>query len=89
MVRVTSDDRPKVRTGAEKDDTFTGGCIANVRNFVESIRLGKPIYNAAAAVESSPTGILGRMAAYNGRAVTRAEMLASTEPWEANLELRG
>ncbi len=88
LVRVTSDDKTKVWTGADKDDTFTGGCIANVMNFIESIRLGKPINNAVTAVESNLTGILGRMAAYTERTVTWAEMLASTERWEANLELR-
>jgi hypothetical protein len=88
LVRVTSDDKTKVWTGAEKDDTFTGGCITNVKNFIESIRLGKPINNAVTAVESNLTGILGRMAAYTERTVTWAEMLASTERWEANLALK-
>jgi hypothetical protein len=88
LVRIVSEDKTKVWTGAEKDDTFTGGCITNVQNFIESIRLGKPVNNAAAAVESNLTGILGRMAAYQESAVTWDQMLASTERWEANLALR-
>lgn len=88
LVRVVSDDRGKNWTGAEKDDTFTGGCIANIKNFVESIRAGKPVNNAAAAVESNLTGILGRMAAYRGVAVTWDEMMESTEKWEAKLTLK-
>jgi predicted dehydrogenase len=88
LVRMVSDDRDKNWTGAEKDDTFTGGCITNIKNFVESIRAGKPVNNAATAVESNLTGILGRMAAYRGGAVTWAEMMQSTEKWEANLTLK-
>jgi myo-inositol 2-dehydrogenase / D-chiro-inositol 1-dehydrogenase len=87
-LRVVSDNRDKNWTGAEKDDTFTGGCITNIKNFVESIRAGKPVNNAATAVESNLTGILGRMAAYRGGAVTWAEMMQSTEKWEANLQLK-
>jgi hypothetical protein len=34
------------------------------------------------------TGILGRMAAYRGGAVTWDEMMASTEKWEARLKLQ-
>lgn len=88
MLRIVSDERDKNWTGAEKDDTFTGGCITNVKNFVESIREGKPVNNAATAVESNLTGILGRMAAYRGGAVTWEEMMGSTEKWEARLALK-
>ena len=77
----------RIWNGAEKDDTFTGGCITNIKNFVESIRTGKPLNNAAVAVESNFTGILGRMAAYRGGAVTWEEMMGSTEKWQADLKL--
>jgi myo-inositol 2-dehydrogenase/D-chiro-inositol 1-dehydrogenase len=73
---------------AQKDDTFTAGCITNVQNFVESIRTGKPINNAAVAVDSNLTGILGRTAAYRGGVVTWDEMMASAEKWEAILKLK-
>jgi predicted dehydrogenase len=88
LVRIQSDDRSKTWAGAQTDDTFTGGCIANVKNFIESIRAGKPINNAPTAVESNFTGILGRMVAYRGGAVTWDEMMASTEKWEADLKLK-
>lgn len=88
LIRVVSDDDRKNWTGAEKDDTFTGGCITNVQNFIESIRAGKPVNNAATAVESNLTGILGRMAAYRGGSVTWAEMMESSEKWEAALKLK-
>lgn len=87
MVRIASDGGDKIWLGAQKDDTFTGGAISNVQTFVSSIRAGKPINNAATAVESNMTGILGRMAAYQQRTVTWEEMLASNERWEAKLAL--
>ena len=88
LVRIAADDRDKTWTGAQTDDTFTGGCVANVKSFIESISSGKPINNAATAVESNLTGILGRMAAYRGGAVTWDEMMRSTEKWEASLKLK-
>jgi myo-inositol 2-dehydrogenase/D-chiro-inositol 1-dehydrogenase len=88
LVRIVSDQGDKNWTGAEKDDTFTGGCVTNIKNFIESIRAGKPVNNVPTAVESNLTGILGRMAAYRSQTVTWAEMMQSTEKWEANLRLR-
>jgi predicted dehydrogenase len=88
LVRIVSDDREKNWTGAQTDDTFTSGAIANVQTFIDSIRAGKPINNAATAVESNLTGILGRMAAYRGSVVTWEEMSASTDKWEAKLKLK-
>lgn len=87
LVRITSDDQDKVWIGTEKDDTFTGGCITNVKNFIASIRSGTTINNAAAAVESNLTAILGRTAAYQGSTVTWEQMMASTERWAVNLSL--
>jgi predicted dehydrogenase len=88
LVRIVSDDGDKTWTGAEKDDTFTAGCITNIQNFIQSVKTGTPINNAAAAVESNLTGILGRTAAYHGGVVTWEEMMASTEKWEASLKLK-
>jgi len=75
-------------SGAEKDDTFRQGAINNVKAFVDSIRTGKLVNNAAQAVESNLTCILGRMAAYRGRVVTWDEMMGSNEKLEASLKLR-
>ena len=74
--------------GAEKDDTFRGGAIDNVKAFIASIRDGKPINNAETAVESNLTGVLGRIAAYQQRIVTWDEMMKSDEKWEVSLKLR-
>lgn len=88
LVKIVSDDQNKNWNGAEKDDTFTGGCVTNIKNFIESVKSGSPLNNAPAAVESNLTGILGRMAAYRGNVVTWQEMIDSTEKWQANLKLK-
>jgi predicted dehydrogenase len=71
--------------GTEKDPTFDQGAITNVRNFVESVRSGKLLNNAADAVRSNLTCILGRMAAYGERVVTWDEMMASNERLDPRL----
>jgi predicted dehydrogenase len=68
--------------GVEKDDTFRGGAIDNVKAFVAAIRDNKPIYNFEVSVESNLTAILGRQAAYQNKEVTWDEMLKSNERWE-------
>jgi len=83
-VKITGDNP---WNGAEKDDTFREGAITNVKNFVESIRTGKYLNNAAASVESNLTAILGRMAAYGERVVSWEEMLKSKERLEARLKI--
>ncbi len=85
LVRITGDN---AWLGAEKDDTFRQGAINNVKAFVESLRAAKPLNNAADAVESNLTAILGRMAAYQQRVVSWDEMMRSTETLEADLKLR-
>jgi predicted dehydrogenase len=75
-------------TGPEKDDTFRGGAIENVKLFIQSIRDGKPIYNFEPSVESNLTAILGRTAAYQQREITWDELLKSEEKWKADLKLQ-
>lgn len=84
FVRITGD-RPWA--GSEKDDTFTGGAITNVKRFIESVRAGKPVNNVAESVESNLTAVLGRMAAYGETTVSWDEMMRSNEKLEANLRL--
>ena len=75
--------------GAEKDDTFKGGAVENVKLFIASIRDSKPIYNFEESVRSNLTAILGRTAAYRNREVTWDEMMNSNEKWSAaDLKLR-
>jgi myo-inositol 2-dehydrogenase/D-chiro-inositol 1-dehydrogenase len=84
LVRITGD---KPWLGTEKDVTFRDGAITNVKNFVESVRTGKHLNNVAYSVESTLTGVLGRMAAYNERTVTWDEMMRSNEKLEPNLQI--
>jgi predicted dehydrogenase len=61
--------------GGDKDDTFTGGAVTNVKNFVESLRTGQYLNNASVGATSTLTSILGRTAAYRGAIVSWDEML--------------
>jgi predicted dehydrogenase len=85
LVRITGENP---WTGAQKDDTFTGGAIANIKAFVASLHSRDYLNNAESAVDSTLTSILGRMAAYHGREVTWDEMMKSRERYEHNLTLR-
>ena len=85
LVRIVGETR---WNGTEQDDTFRGGCVTNIQAFIDSIRSGKPINNAATAVESNLTAILGRTAAYEQRMVTWEQTMASTDRWEVSLPLR-
>ena len=85
-IAITGKERLK---GAEKDDTFKGGAVENVKLFIASIRESKPIYNFEESVRSNLTAILGRTAAYRNREVTWDEMMNSNEKWSAaDLKLR-
>lgn len=71
--------------GVEKDETMRS-TAENVKTFVEAVRAGKPINNAATSAESTFTAILGRMAAERESIVSWDEMLKAEQKIEANLE---
>jgi myo-inositol 2-dehydrogenase/D-chiro-inositol 1-dehydrogenase len=71
--------------GVPKDDTFKQGAINNVKAFVDAVRAGKPVNNAAHGSESTLTAILGRTAAYRRKVVTWDEMIRANERTEAKL----
>ena len=73
--------------GTQKDDTFRGGAVDNIKAFVEGIKTGKLINNAEHGAESTLSSILGRMAAYTGKYVTWDEMMRSNEKWEAKVPI--
>lgn len=85
LIRITG---KNAWMGAEKDDTFRGGAVENVKKFIAAIRENKPIYNFETSVESNLTGILGRTAAYRNAEVTWDEMMKSNEKWTADLKLK-
>ncbi len=47
-------------------------------DLIRAIRTGEPINEARQVTESTLTGVMGRISAYTGKAVTREEALAST-----------
>jgi predicted dehydrogenase len=71
--------------GTESDQTRLGA-LTNVQNFVKSISSGQYLVNAADAVDSALSAILGRMAAYRGVPMTWDEMLRLNEKLEPRLE---
>ncbi len=74
--------------GTEKGDTFRQGAINNIKDFVTSIRDGRPINNAEESVRSNLTAILGREAAYKGEEITWEQLLKSEDHFEVDLKLR-
>jgi myo-inositol 2-dehydrogenase / D-chiro-inositol 1-dehydrogenase len=77
----------KTWKGSVQDKTFDDGAIANVKRFVESIRTGKYLNNAAESVDSNLTSILARTAAYRGGTVTWDEMMDMNIKLEAGLQI--
>ncbi|MBZ5594566.1 MAG: Gfo/Idh/MocA family oxidoreductase [Acidobacteriia bacterium] len=68
--------------GAETDPTFREGAITNIKNFIDSIKTGKLLNNSETAVESTLTGVLGRMAAYRQHEVSWEEMMRVSERFD-------
>ncbi|MBI4606784.1 MAG: Gfo/Idh/MocA family oxidoreductase [Planctomycetes bacterium] len=71
----------------ERENTYQEPVLRNARDFEAGIRSGKLLNNAAESAESTLTGILGRIAAYAGRAVTWDEMMAANEKIEPEAAL--
>jgi hypothetical protein len=61
--------------------------VDNVRNFIDSIRTGKYLNNAAESVDSNLACILGRMAAYRGGTATWDEMMELNIKLDAGLSI--
>jgi len=57
------------------------------KSFIESITSGKFINEAAQGADSALAGMLGRTAAYTGKAVTWVELMHSEEVWDAEIDL--
>jgi predicted dehydrogenase len=56
-------------------------------DFITSIRAGKPLNELKQVTESSVSAILGREAAYTGKALTYEELMASTQSlWPAKMD---
>ena len=57
------------------------------KSWIESIKTGQFHNQAHLGAESALSAMLGRTAAYTGRAVTWDELLASNEKWDSGIEL--
>jgi predicted dehydrogenase len=79
LVRITGE---KAWHGADKDDTFRSGAIANAKKFVENVKAGTPINNTQVAAESTLTAILARTSAYRGQEITWDELLRERERYQ-------
>ena len=84
LIRITGDNP---WNGTDKDPTMDIGVENNVKDFVQAISSGKFINHGKDAAESTMTGVLGRIAAYEGRMVTWDEMMEKREKMEAGLKL--
>ena len=73
--------------GGETTQIYRQGAVNNIRDFLQGIHDGQPMNTAEDGVTSTLTCILGRMAAQQRKTVTWAEMMASGERLEANLDL--
>lgn len=84
-VKITGS--PQIEWSGQNENTFVEPVLRNAKEFEESIRSGKHLNNAEPSAHSTLTGILGRMAAYEGRVVTWEEMMAKNEKLELNLKI--
>lgn len=82
-VRITGDNP---WPGVDRDHTWEA-VDNNVRDFVQALQGGESINHGEYSVNSTLTGVLGRMAAYAEEVVTWDEMLASGEQFEVDLSL--
>jgi hypothetical protein len=73
--------------GGKTEQIYRDGAVANMKLFCDSIANNAPIDNSQEAANSTLTGVLGRMAAYENRMVTWDEMMAKNEKLDAKLNL--
>jgi predicted dehydrogenase len=83
-VRIRGD---KPWDGGSTKGLYTSGAVNNIKDFYASVAGGNYLFDTVApSVESNLAAILGRMAAYEGRAVTWNEMLKSRQRIDARLQ---
>ena len=84
-VRITGD---LPWPGGNTKGLYTSGAIGNIRNFHAAITSGEALPDTLTpSLESNLTAILGRRAAYEGRKVTWAEMMAKPDRIDPKLQL--
>ena len=73
--------------GGQTTNIYKEGAVTNVKNFLEGIKSKEYIHTAQDGADSTLTAILGRIAAYEGRAVTWDEMVKANTRLDAKLDL--
>ncbi|MHC4445667.1 MAG: Gfo/Idh/MocA family protein [Planctomycetota bacterium] len=73
--------------GVKNQSAYKVGMRNNIKVFAKSVRSGEYLNNAEESAVSSLTTILGRIAAYEERTVTWAEMMKANKKLELNLKL--
>jgi predicted dehydrogenase len=73
--------------GGETNAIYKEGASNNVNDFVAAILAGRTLNNAKSASNSTLTGVLGRIAAYEQREVTWDEMMKAATAIDAKLSL--
>ena len=74
--------------GGDTAGLYTSGAVNNIKDFSASIFEGKPLFDTVEpSAESCLAGVLGRMAAYEGRIVTWDEMMKRKPRLDAKLQL--
>ncbi len=73
--------------GGKTNTIYQEGAVNNIKDFCKSLEDGQYLNNAEESANSTMTSILGRMAAYQGRAITWDEMLQANEKLDPKLEL--
>ena len=72
--------------GGMTSQIYQAGAVANIKVFADAILSGKPINNAEESANSTLTGVLGRIAAYEGRLVTWDEMMKANTKLDGQLD---
>ena len=73
--------------GGSTNAIFKQGAVNNIKDFCAGIAGGTYLNNAAESADSTMTGILGRLAAYENRVVTWDEMVQANTKLDAKLDL--
>ncbi|MEW6238637.1 MAG: Gfo/Idh/MocA family oxidoreductase [Candidatus Omnitrophota bacterium] len=73
--------------GTDNDETWDVGVNNNVKDFVKAIHSGQYINHGEDAVQSTLTGVLGRIAAYSGEEATWDGMMKDMKKMELKLNL--
>jgi hypothetical protein len=73
--------------GGQTGAIYKEGAEANIKTFADALLSNKPVNNTEESANSTMTAVLGRIAAYTGKAVTWDEMIKAGEKLDPKLNL--